>query len=308
MPIILTPVVDEGSAGVSDSLTILSAEDSTKDGCPVLTRTRTIVANKGQAGTLQWELRNRAGQPVDISDLVDDCNSDTSLIACHHIKVRFAEAVAGSTTIVETDAVVVDAAAGIVQAVLPSAISEQSGIYQMSWGVLDPDGNPVLVDNGLLTVENGLWGSLEQDTGPPTLNEIRLRMRDTATDNQLLDEVEFSDAEIINALNQPLREFNEAAPPLGYTFGARNFPYKYNWVEATVAQLMMTSADWYRRNKMQTSHGGIQLNDRDKDNPYLQTAMLMKQAWQRFIITKKAQLNCEQATGSILSPYSNIHW
>jgi hypothetical protein len=86
-------------------------------------------------------------------------------------------------------------------------------------------------------------------------------------------------------------------------FSTRNFPYHDNWLKATISNLMKIAAVWYERNRLQATHGGITVDDRDKLNPYLQVSMQLQEEWKEFVMWKKVQINAGLAVGIVGSPY-----
>lgn len=284
-------------------------EEALHEGCPVLNRVRTLVVDKGVCANVQWNLRTREGRPIDLTSCVPDSDSvseseSTSLTG--ELRVRVADCDPAPTRIWQLTAESPDPQNGVVQFQLISDIVNESGIYRLQLGVLDAEGNLLFADNGLLSVERGLWGDTQKLNGPPTLGEIRIHLRDTGVENTLLDDVEFDTDEILHAVMRPVQQWNETPPPLS-PFTCRNFPFRYHWLNATVAELMRTAAHHYVRNKMQASHGGLQVDDKNKDKAYLQYAELYAQEWREFILRKKVEINARAAYGTVGSFYGGYY-
>jgi hypothetical protein len=287
-------------ADTCNDFSIVRPEDAVAEGCFVLTKQRAVIATVGQASTVEWQIRGRDGNPLDLS-LCECDNSDSE--SNGGVKVRFSDALC-PTEVWQDDATIIDATNGVVQVEVPESFRCRSSIYAMQFAVLNCDGNVVAVDTGWLSMERGLFTAAADITqGPPTLTELRLRLRDTMVENSLLDRVEFSDAEIIYSIQQPIREFNETPPPLGYNFTPATFPYHYNWTEAIVSKLLKIAVPSYMRNKLNSTAAGVALADKDKDAPYINLANMLDQQWKQWVLDKKIQLNAEQAYGSIGSAY-----
>lgn len=297
------------------NLPVTSATDDDHLGCPVLTKTRVLPVNKGVCSTIQWEIRDRTGAPVDISSYVECEEGEDSSEGevCGQVIFRFGDILGETSTIYQIVGEVVDAESGLVQVTLSEALTALPGIFQMEVGVTtQSDDDPesyilVLTDKGMLSVERGLFGDISSPggyIGPPTINEIRLTLRDTVVENQLIDSLEFDDAELIFALTRPLRYWNETPPPVA-TFNATNFPFHEMWLRATVAQLLKTAAYWYERNRLAASHGGISVDDMNKGNPYVQLSTLLQREWEDFVITRKVQINAGLAFGTVGSTYDS---
>jgi len=283
--------------------TIVTPNDDTHLDCPVVTKMRTISIDAGTCPTVRWEIRDRAGAVVDISSYFPG-SVDGQVIG------RFRDAL-GDSIIHQILGTVNDAANGVVDVVLTSALTESPGIYSLEIGITDQvDADPgtynlILVDKGLLSIERGMFSSEAtrfNDAGPPTIGEIRLYLRDTAIENDLLDDVEYDDAEILDAIMRPIRQWNETPPPVAF-FTPASFPFRDHWMKAITANLMRTAALWYERNRLPASHGGITVDDRSKSNPYLQISGMLEAEWREFIINKKIEINTHLAYGHIHSAY-----
>lgn len=203
-------------AETCDDFSIVRPEDAVADGCFVLSKQRAAIATKGQAARLEWQIRGRDGQPLDLS-LCECTGSDEGNGG---VKVRFSDAFSSCAIgLWEDDAEIIDAETGLVQVDVPAAAIERASIYQLQFAVVGCDEKVKAVDNGWLSVERGMFAEDGNGVqGPPTLMELRMRLRDTMVENSLLAQVEFSDAEIIYAVQRPVQEFNEEPPNLGYRF------------------------------------------------------------------------------------------
>ncbi len=282
-----------------DDLPIVRPEDAVADGCFVLTKGRAAIATKGQAATLEWQIRGRDGNPLDLS--LCECEDEGD----GGVRVRFSDAMMPSRIGVwEDTATIIEAETGTIQVEVPDALVQSAGIYALQFAVLNCEGKVVSVDSGWLSMERGMFAD-DQDTnqGPPTLMELRMRLRDTMVENSLLGQVEFSDAEIIYAVQRPIQEFNETPPNLNYRFTPANFPYHYHWTEGIVANLLKIAAAGYARNKLNSTAGGVALADKDKDGIYMQLAQLLDQQWKQWLVDKKVTLNALQGYGSVGSAY-----
>ena len=143
--------------------------------------------------------------------------------------------------------------------------------------------------------------------GPLQVWELRMAIRDTCPDNNfLLDSVEFSTEEIMWAIRRPIEYWNEALPPLD-PISIDYFPYRYNWLDAAVGELLLMAAVWMRRNDLDYSAAGLQIMDTKKWPDYQKLGMEKKTAWQEFTKQKKMSINASQAydtvTGYRANPY-----
>lgn len=228
------------------------------------------------------------------------------------VRAREASLILSNDPIFECRGVIVDSVKGIVRWKIPVAMSECPQVYKLQWAINDKCGRPVVINDSLLIVEGGLFGlngEASATAGPPTLDEIRIIMRDSGPeDNPLLQDVEFSDSEILYALVRPIRQFHELPPPLRrHVFNTKMFPYREHWIKATAGHLYAAAASFYRRNRLQHSSGGMNIDDRNKEREYNNIADRMLGEWLNFIQAKKVQCNAAEAMGTVESTYGAFY-
>lgn len=296
------------SKPVNCQIVVPEAEDATHEGCAVLTKRRAFIIPKGQCGLAQWTMRWKDGQTADLSDCfpTNSSSESTSTSVAESdlsIAVRF-QGCDRTRNLATVEATLVDAKNGLVQFQIPETVCRHAGIYQFQIAVLQNNSSVVFADGGIISVEHGMWGDTNQMSGPPTIEEIRMHLRDRPEENDLLAAVEFDDAEILNAIRQPVMYWNEQLPPLPY-LNCNNFPFRHHWRNAIVAELLFTAAHHYVRNKMQAQSAGLAVDDKAKDKDYLAIAMLYKQEWQEFVKMKKISINANSFYGSAGSSYGN---
>jgi hypothetical protein len=305
------------------------------DNCPLLQMQPAVLVDKGVCTTIEWIFRDGRGNPVDLTfcaalDAPDSpasfessasslsnessLSSEPSLVSLPGliegatVVVRFRDAVSDVAPIYEAIGDIYDAAHGVVRFAPPADVVKRAGIYTVQIALADPTtGRLYAASRGLISVERGLFGDVSQVTGPPTLMEIRLQARDYADANLLLGNVEYSDNEIVFSIVRPIQEFNELSPPLSAIFSAASFPWRYQWMNAILGNLMRIAADGYRRNRLPVAHGGITVDDKNKDNPYWTVSQQLLQEWRSWMLQKKVELNAREAWGTFASPYGGGH-
>lgn len=294
MAVTLT-AVDRGAGPTSCSdLQIVGPDDATRFGCPVRMKTRTAIMSTGQLATVQWELRDSDGKAIDLTACLVGDDAGT-------VVVKFQDVLGCCNHSVYTvDGDVLDEEAGIVTFTPPAEVRNQPGLWRINIALKNSDGEVLFVQEGWLSVEQGLFSDYSKAncSGPPTLGEIRIQLRDIWVENSLNSEVEFSDAEIMHSIVQPVRYWNEVPPDVG-RFTTANFPYKHNWLMAIVANLLLVSAQWYMRNKAQISAGGAGINDLDKDQPYAVLALRLREEYKAFVRDRKIANNMAMGWGSM---------
>ncbi len=162
------------------------------------------------------------------------------------------------------------------------------------------------LDNDLI-LENHfrVYSSHDLARGLTTIEDIRLLIRDThPEESYLLEDLTFSDEEVVLALERTIRYFNEVPPDLGRYLTTANFPWPYHLAEGVMAQLFLIAANAARKNSLQYSAGGLSFSDQEKEGQYLQAYQLHWQSYQRFVSDKKTEINMNSCYGDILSPYS----
>lgn len=298
-------------------LDLIKSELPKIDGCTLFQAVKAIVADQGVPATVEHVLRDRTGRPLDLTDLSGESSQDSHDAGAGQVKVRIKEAVAAEIDAVrnplwELPATVTDAANGVVQFRLPRATVEFAGVYLVSLGVLDAQGTPRAVDQALLSVEKSLWAKttavvLEQ-VGPPSLATLRTLMvdRDPA-DNSLLDRVEFSTEQVLEAIVQPINYFNEQPPPV-CKFNTRDFPFRAAWQDAVIGNLLVMAAHNYRRNQLAYTAGGTAVDDKNKEGPYLAYGTQLLQSFKDWVLNKKVELNVKGFMGSVSSPFARGAW
>lgn len=302
-------------------LDLIKSELPQIDGCTLFTSVKAILANQGVPSLVEHVLRDRQGKPLDLRGLFPDAESEDVSVESQEsgsaaVKVRVKEALSDAldptnNPLWELSAVVTDARNGTVQFRLPKATVELAGVYTVSLAVL-VGGVPQAVDQAIMSVEKSLWAaSLDvnlQQPGPPSLVEIRNLMvdRDPA-DNSLLDRVEFSTDQVMMAICQPIQYFNDQPPPLT-KFNTRNFPYASAWQDGIIGNLLVMAAHNYRRNQLAYSAGGVSVDDKNKEGPYLAYGNQLLQGYKDWVLNKKVELNTQMFMGQIASPFSRGAW
>lgn len=264
------------------------AHETAFDGCPDPTSGRAIIIEAGAiipgdanpTASICHQLRSSSGSPIDLSsyDPSNEANDFSGKIpnGIDSI-VLFQNALCGSDLPLSSPVVFSDPDNGRICVKLPPQIAANPGIYRAEIVIADTAGRPAIKDDVLLSVERSLLsqhlnGTTSTDYGPITLGEIRTQLRDYPALNTAWETAEFSDNEIVHSILMPIRAFNEVQPRvLRYT--ANNFPYRYQWLEATTANLLRLAGNWYLRNAQRLAYGdGKTQDDKDKVVQYMQIA------------------------------------
>jgi hypothetical protein len=121
-------------------------------------------------------------------------------------------------------------------------------------------------------------------------DDVRMYMRDFPSFNILLADREFSDEEILKAIEMTLSLANIVARPTDYT--ETTFPNKYCFLVGVAAYLMRTESFRQLRNQAQYQDGNIQPVGIDtKQSEYLQQAAQLNSEFQQMLTTIKVNEN-----------------
>lgn len=252
----------------------------------------------GGAATLEWQFRDGDGNPVDITSAAADS-----------VRLRLTETTFDRAP-VTFPATVADAVNGTVTvAVQPSEIGGP-GIYRGSIAVVaDPAADPLvaLFSNPLLlVVERDLFSDAAV-TGPPTIAEVRLHLRDSSpSEHRLIDTVTFDDAEIAASIARPVAYFDEDLPQISVRYTTQNFPFRFHWLEGTKANLFWIAAEYYRKNHLRYQAAGVAADDLDKSAEYERKAAELWQTYREWCHKTKVRINVDEAYGWVPSSYAYI--
>lgn len=315
-----TQIISEGSFDVSELSTIITAGIPELDDCKIATRSKAFIVPQGMTATLEHTFRDRKGNPMDLSSIFPEIvvvtsSASASSSATGYGKLRVKEAIASgysdnTNPNWEIDITSPDPANGVLQAVLPSSLVEYSGLYRISWGIFSSANKLLGVDDSFILVERSLFpasnDTLRNDLGPPTIREIRQQIMDSsASENILLDDVEFSDDQILHAMTKPISDWNLTPPPIvSAQFTTRDFPYREPWLRAIGGHLHIMAGNHYRRNRLPHQAGGMEIDDKNKEREYMAEGQRLLQEYAVWLQNKKIEINTKLIYGVQESSYT----
>lgn len=298
-PVLRNGLVEQRTALETCETPPASAVVGTVETLPVSPRLRTVLVRAGQCPTVEWTMLDVNGCPLDLTA----CEAGDPGIVMGTLRIapdcfNYAQDFSATSP---------DPASGLMVASIDPAAMGGPGIYVAEMGVFDTEGTCIAVSNQFyLVVEKSLFGNL-QPTGPPSMAEIRLELRDSSPlENELLDDsVFFDNAEIIVGLRNCVDYWNEALPPVGPGYTTQTFPFRYWWKRGTKAQLFWMAAEWHRKNQVAYSAGGISYDDHgQKSEQYDKAANELWTEYRQWVQQKKMSANLDAAWGEFPSPYS----
>ena len=297
---VLTPVPCAGQ-------NVISAPVSQINGAPLLTRMRAITISQGQCAMLEWQMHDRDGNPVDLSE----CASIEELQIVLRLKEQLA--LGNGREPVQVAATVVEAAAGKVSAQLTKNMVGTPGIYYAEFALISLPAQQVTApcvvfsNTFSLIITRSTFDNLGQSGGPPSMAEIRLHLRDSSpAESFLLDTLMFDDAEIALAIARPVMYWNEIPPPIDAVYNTQSFPFRYHWLEGIAANLFLMVAEQFRRNQLDYSAGGVAVNDQNKEASYERAGQTRWQAYRDWVRATKASINLESCYGEVSSTYKYV--
>jgi hypothetical protein len=176
------------------------------------------------------------------------------------------------------------------------------GIFLGTILLFDSDKKPVFAKNCYVEIEQNVTDGW-MFNGPLTITEVRLALRDCPGMNFLLDDYEFTETEIMLCIRKPVDYWNEMPPPVG-RYNYANFPFRYQWMEATIAQLLKLAALYYARNRLKYSAGNVTVDDLGRDEEYQKTSAEMWAEYKEFVKIKKIEFNMELGWGRLPGGWS----
>lgn len=287
----------------------LQAPVTSQNGQQLLSKMRAISVTQGQCSTVEWQMINKDGVPVDLRPC--GFGGETTPVA-FTVVLRLKEqlALGNANPVTQVTATVHDAEHGIVRAELTKQMVGFPGIYYAEMALLDVEAenasHPCVVFSNLfyVVINRSTFEEAGRVGGPPSIAEIRLHLRDSSPgESFLLDNLMFDDAEIALAIVRPVQYWNEIPPPLDTIYNTQNFPFRYHWLEGICANLFFMVAEQYRRNQLSYSAGGLQVDDQNKEAAYERAGQARWQAYREWVRATKASINLESCYGEVTSAY-----
>jgi hypothetical protein len=179
---------------------------------------------------------------------------------------------------------------------VPKVKTNSPGIYLFEAGLYNSAGALVLSNAGYLEVTpSAAW---QQDRYPLSIARIRRAIRDAhPRNNRVLEECEFTLAEIMDQLTYAVDEYNTTNfPQTAWT--PVNFPWPSRLIDGTVAGLLGMAATWYARNDLKLQAAGLGADDMGKAQIYTALSEKYHDRWMRWVIPQKRNANIRGGWGT----------
>lgn len=268
--------------------TLISPDISSVTACGDPNRQAAFVVPAGEDVSLLWQVMDASGNPVSVPTSLPGDGPDYSEPPGRMALV---------TTLFCDRAIPLLATIGVhasgrLVIGLPASVSTSPNLYLVEVRWTDDDGT--YSRTTLMSVEvslaNRYGGNLQ--TGPLPLSQVRTRLRDYPEFNDITGRFEFSAEEILEAIARPVMYWNETAPVVS-RHGITTFPFRSQWLDATVSTLYQTSAHWMLRNDVPIQAEGVSASERSatKWQYMLNFSASMWQEYQRFVSRQKGMEN-----------------
>jgi hypothetical protein len=135
-----------------------------------------------------------------------------------------------------------------------------------------------------------------------TVEEIRMFMLDFPKYNILLDDFQFTQEEVNNAIKHAIEEFNYIPPILSTFYSPDNFPFKHIAVYGTVKHLLWGEALRQQRNQASATDGDVvPIDIHNKYQLFRDAAIFFGNEFRQLATEVKISLNINSAWGELPS-------
>jgi len=300
------PICDQGSEFQPDSRDAYKANRG-----PAALSHLTDDLSRSKCSGVRQVIQMTMGQNTRFTLYVVDANGEAVDLSAAGLTAKFiSKDRQGSEALVIDKAATISAGTdGIVTVTMdPDDTVSIEGIYLAQVLVLNASDEILWATNYYLAINPTLDNVLVRAGGGPiTLAEVRMMLRDTCPDiNILLDDFEFDDSQIVYAMRWPIDEFNETNFPKTNYSGA-NFKHRFHWLRATCGYLLEIAAQGYMRDHLPYNAGGVAVDDKAKFGQYGARAAQLLAEWRRFVVARKMEMNIEGGYGGVHSAYGYIN-
>lgn len=184
---------------------------------------------------------------------------------------------------------------------IPQTATVTPGVFVVEVALLNHSDIVVVANAGYLEVQMSLLS--QQDRLVVSVPTIRRMMRDAhPRANRILEECEFTLAEIQDAIFETVEEWNTTPPVMSGVFHtSQTFPWPYRLARGVVGRLLETAAIWYLRNDLRIRTPGLDVNDMEKGPAYDKLGKTYRAEWLDWTKRIKRQINVAGGWGRVAS-------
>lgn len=241
-----------------------------------------------EGGKREWEiiLKESAGESA----------APVKLDAVWKVRFLYKSSPASNRIRVNKDCAIIEPLAGKIRLQLGPKEMEFPGMWWAAIQLLDSD--------EVLLEQFPCWIMIQQrlDTKSKhkqaTVADVRAFLYDRCPeDNRLLGAVQFTDDQIMTAMEYAVDEWNATPPSVAY-FTTVSFPWKTQWIKGTAAYLLKSATFNQIRNNATYQTGTTTVNDSDKGPAYQQLGEALYKEWKDWVWAKKREINIELGWGA----------
>lgn len=130
-----------------------------------------------------------------------------------------------------------------------------------------------------------------------TVPEVRSFLWDRCgADNKILDDMQFADEQIMDAMRQAIDEWNDTPPDVA-RYTTTDFPYRHAWLIGTSAYLLRSLAINMIRNNATFATGTVTVNENDKGPVFKAISDQLFDEYRTWVMRKKREININQGWG-----------
>jgi len=264
------------------------------DSVPLNVKPRVYTLCVNQDAYLDFLFVDDAGNPQDLNNLPDI-----------GFKAYIREAVA-HTPVRQCDVSVTNADAGKLKIHITPVLSSMPGIFNGSVICYPTANENAIIKECPFYLYITYPLSCSDTAGPMSLTELRMYLRDSSPEeNLLIDGYNYSDEEILLAMKLTIQKFNDMPPRENFpVFNSATFPFRSLLLDGMLGQLFFMVSEYHRKNNLQYSAGGVSINDKNKEPNYLQAANMHWQEFLRNAKAEKVKLNMDLNWDIIPSAYA----
>jgi hypothetical protein len=263
-----------------------------------------VTVDQCTTGSVDFQLHDPfTGQPIDLTnyDIHDSASSSSGLFT--GVRVVLKQMPSDNTPWWITDAVVTGAATGMIKIEYTAQDVRRGGVFTAEAQIWQ-GGLMRRIFPFFFNVNPSESGSPSDSNYVLSVAEIRMTLRDVDPhQNRLLDELEYSQQEIMLAIRRCVQYWNETPPPVG-TYRATDFPYSYHLSIGVASVLYSMAVHEKLRNDLPYSAGGVTVQDTVKWSQYREMQDRLWQEWASWVKAKKYQKNIEGAFMALGSGYA----
>ena len=250
-----------------------------------------LWTNQSTLETVTVELLNRSGVPLDLSSVTD-------------YVVLNAKEYPKDSTLAFTKVGTINSE-GNVEIAFTSTDIAYPGVWHAEFTVSTLVAPTVITQRIKCFVNTEEAVSVVNQTHTPvTISEVRMSAMDRGDeDNTLLDDEEWSDAQIAVSIIRAVEIWNESVPDSDFTYTQITFPFKTNWIEGIIGELLHIQALNLTRNRFPSQTGGLVIDDKIRADAYLQLSKEYRERYKVWCQNTKSALNMENCYGATYNPY-----